>query len=157
MQDFIVKVGPMNSLNSLYSYIGPAIKQIRNNYVHGNFTEVKFDLTSLTYQRINISAVTAFLSTSRKIREALGRPMELIFIWEPKIFSFLTDIGFFEVAKKLDIFYWDERIVGGFKSGVTNPNTKIIYFSDRNSMSVSDYLKANDLIAYKSSLKQKMF
>jgi hypothetical protein len=156
MQDFIIKVGSLNSLNSLYSYLGPAINEVRNRFVHGNFAEIKFDLRNLIYQKINITALTAFLSTSRKIREATGKPIELIFNWEPQIFAFLTDIGFFSIAKALDIFYWDQRMVGGFKSGVTNPNTKIIYFSDHASMGASDRLQIEELITYKSQLKQKI-
>lgn len=156
MKDFIIKVGPLNSLNSLYSFLGPAMQEIRNRFVHGNFTEIKFDLRNLVYQKINISALTAFISTSRKIREATGKPIELLFNWEPQIFAFLTDIGFFSISKVLDIFYWDLRIVGGFKSGVTNPNTKILYFSDKSAMDATDNLSFEDLVSYKSALKQKI-
>ena len=156
MQDFVIKVGPLNSINSLYVFLGPAMYEVRNQFVHGRFTEIKFDLRNLVHQRINISALSAFISTSRKIREVTGKPIGLIFNWEPNIFAFLTDIGFFSISKKLDIFYWDERIVGGFKSGVTNPNTKIVYFSDQQSMRISDELEGQDLIFYKSKLKQKI-
>lgn len=156
MNEFIVKVGPLNSLNSLYSFLGPAVSEIRSRFARGSYVDIKFDLTSLTFQKINIAALTTFLSTSRKMREAMGKPMELIFNWEPQVFAFLTDIGFFSLSKKLDIFYWDELMVGGFKAGVTNPNTKIIYFSDREAMTKSDGLFMEELIEYKSKLKQRI-
>lgn len=156
MQEYIIRVGPLNSINSLYVFLGPAMHEVRNQFIHGRFTDIKFDLRNLVYQRINISALSAFLSTSRKIREVTGKPIGLIFNWEPNIFAFLTDVGFFSISKKLDIFYWDERIVGGFKSGVTNPNTKIVYFSDHEAMKISDGLNEQELISYKSKLKQRI-
>ncbi|WP_316799683.1 hypothetical protein [Pedobacter frigidisoli] len=156
MDEFIIKVGSLNSLNSLYTFLGSAMTDVRNRFIHGNFTEIKFDLRNLIYQKINISALTAFISTGKKIREATGKPIGLILTWDPNILAFLTDIDFFAISEKLDIFYWDKRMVGGFRSGNTNPDTKIIYFSDGKSMSISNILANDDLLHYKSGLKQKI-
>lgn len=156
MKDLLIRVGPLNSINSLYTYLGPSINELRNRFMHGDFSEIKFDLRNLVHQKISISALTAFLTISSKIREATGKPIELLFNWDPNILSFLTDIEFFKISEKLDIFYWDERLIGGFQLNKTNPSTKLIYFSDKRSMTISNFLSETELINYKSILKQKI-
>ena len=153
--EYEINVGPLTSTGSLYYYLANSLQEIRSASLKGQNPNVRFDLRYIIYPKVNLSALTAFLSLSRKIREATGKPSELIINWEPNMLRFLTDVDFFFIARKLDIFQWDENMIGGFVSGKTNPNTKLLYFGDVNSVeSIKNHF--DSLSFFKKQFKQKI-
>ena len=124
-----INVGPLSSFNSLNLYIGPQLTKLRNDYMHGRQTIPIWDLRHISPKAASISALVAFLSISKRIRDFIGKPIEVKSYWQPEFQGFLADIGFIHIAQYFDLYDWGGHL-GGFVSGKTNPNTKIFFYSD---------------------------
>lgn len=150
----VINIGPLTSLSSLNYYLSKKIGSIRDSYANGSTPDFIFDLTHLQYKSISIAALTALLSTSKRIRDFIGYPIPALLKWDPLVQGFLNDIGFFEISQKFKIFDWrPERIVGGFVRGTTNSSTRILYFAD---VHPENRLTFDSLGSLKAQLKQKI-
>jgi hypothetical protein len=124
-----INVGPLTSFNSLNLYLSPGLDKLRTDYTKGKQTIPVWDLRNIYPKKVAISALVAFLSISKKIRDFIGQPIEVISLWQPEFQGFLSDIGFVQISQELDLFDW-KGMLGGFPSGKTNPHTKIFYYSN---------------------------
>lgn len=150
-----VNVGPLTSFNSLVYYLSPKFAQIRESYLKGETPQIEFDFTNVQHKGISIAALTAFISASKKLSDFIGYPIPILANWEPKLQGFLSDIGFYSITEKFSIFKWQpENIIGGYISGNTSPNTKIIYYADTNPLKGD--LNNEQIGLLKAHLKQKI-
>lgn len=124
-----INVGPLSSFNSLNLYLAPGLKRLRQDYVNGRQTLPVWDLRNISPGAVNLSALVAFLSISKRIRDFIGSPIPLLTLWKPEFQGFLADIGFIQIAKDFDLYDW-QGMLGGFTRGRTNPSTRIFYYSD---------------------------
>lgn len=124
-----INVGPLSSFNSLNLYVAPQLDILREDYAHGRQTIPIWDLRNISPKGVSISALVAFLSISKRIRDFIGHPISLLTVWQPEFQGFLADIGFVRIAKAFDLYKWPIEF-GGYKTGSTNPNTKIFFYSD---------------------------
>ena len=125
----IINVGPLTSFNSLNLYLGPELTKLRNSYLSGEGLIPIWDLRNISPKGASIAALTSFLSISKKVRDFIGSPIEIIAHWQPQFQGFLSDIGFIKIATEFDLYDW-KGLLGGYRTGVTNPQTKIFYYSD---------------------------
>lgn len=154
MEPIIINTGTLSSYNSLVYHLAPKLKQIRELYLSGTTPRVILNLSHLEYGNISISALTGLLCNCKKLRDFLGYPIPATLRWDPQVQGFLADIEFFKIADKFQIFQWiPDGIVGGYKMGVINPNTKILYYADIKPIKSIDLLNIG---VEKASLKQKI-
>jgi hypothetical protein len=125
----LINVGPLTSFNSLCLHLIPQLTELRNDYVHGKRVTPVWDLRNITPKAPSISALTAFLSISKRIRDFIGQPVEIASHWQPAFQGFLADVGFVKIAQEFDLYDW-KGMLGGYRTGITNPKTKIFYYSD---------------------------
>lgn len=125
--DFIVRVGTLANIGSLHQAIGDRLHEYNTRYVAGDRPRIRYDLTSVQPRRINMSALTTLLATMDRFRQFTDTAAAIDIRWNPEVFGFLEDIGFFELGRALDLFTLDPRIIGGYEPGTTNPNTKLLY------------------------------
>ncbi len=154
MKNLTINAGPLTSYSSLSYYLGPKLKELRENYLSGITPNLLLDLSSLEYGKMNISALIALLAICKKVRDFIGYPIPTMIRWDPKVQGFLSDIDFFKTSDQLDLFKWQpEGIIGGYKRGNINPNTKILFYRDIRPIKDLN----NDLIGIeKAKLKQKI-
>lgn len=155
-----VNVGPLTSFNSLVMHLSNKIDAIRHAYLEGRTPKILFDLRNAKFGQISIPAVTALLSCSKRLRDYLGYPIPITMRWDPELQGFLSEVGFFEIDQKFQIFYWlPEGIIGGFSRGrisprgKINPSTRIFYYADTQSIKS---LSPDDYGVEKAKRKQKI-
>ena len=154
MEEIVIHIGTLSSYNSLVYYLGSKFNEIRELYQSGRTPKVVFDLSNLEYGNISISALTGLLCNCKKLRDFLGYPIPAILKWDPQLQGFLADIEFFRITERFKIFKWiPEGIVGGYKMGVINPNTKILHYGDIKPLKNIDL---SNIGIEKASLKQKI-
>lgn len=154
MDPIVIKTGPLTSYNSLHYYMTPKLSQIRELYHTGAAPKILMDMTSLEAGTISISALTAFLSICKKVRDFLGCPIPATIKWDPRLQGFLADLNFFIIADKFKLFKWEpDGIIGGYPMGKINPNSKLLYYSD---ISPVRNLELEQLGLAKASLKQRI-
>lgn len=154
MIEVVFKIGPLTSFASLQYHFSKNIRELRRIYVAGETPKVIYDLSQLEYKAISMGGLTALLAISYRIRQYTERPIYLDFSWDPHVQGFLADISFFTISRRFDLFYWDERMVGGFESGTTNPNSKLLFYADVNPQSI--FSSKPELDDFKRILKQKI-
>jgi hypothetical protein len=127
MENIIINVGPLNSFASLGFHISDGLAEFNENFIRGKQTKIIWNLNKLEPLNINMSTLTAFLSVAYRLRKFSNQPQEMVMDWKPPVLAFLTDISFFKIAQQLELFTWDIRLIGGFQSGKTNPNTEVFF------------------------------
>jgi hypothetical protein len=125
--DFVLQVGNLSSISSLHHAIGERLVEYNRIYLTGQRPAVSFDLTSIQPRKVSMSALTALLATMGRFREFSETPAGIELRWNPEVFGFLDDIGFFELGQELDLFCLQPGIQGGYTSKATNPSTQILY------------------------------
>jgi hypothetical protein len=148
-----VNVGSLTTFNNLAFNLSRQLRQIRNSYMHGETPTFYFDFTNIKENNIGIPALTALLAIGKKYRDFIGYPIPVKMKWNPNVLSFLTDVEFFLLSKKFDIFEFPDEIMGGFRSNRINPDTKVLYYGDI--MPANNFQKEN-LGTEKAKLKQKI-
>lgn len=154
MSEIVFSVGPITSFRSLHYHFCEKIGELRSLYLSGVTPRVIYDLSGLEFKAISIGGLTALLAISCRIRQYTENPILLAFNWDPHVQGFLTDIAFFDISRRFDLFEWDERVVGGFEMGKTNPNSKLLYYADVNPQ--DKFASHEELNEFKRSLKQKI-
>ena len=148
----IINVGPLKSFGSLTFYLGTQLDELRESYIKGERVIPVWDLRNISPYGASISALTAFLSISKKIRDFIGQPIKILIHWQPDFQGFLSDIGFVQIAKEFDLYDW-QGMLGGYKTGNTNPKTKIFYFSNLPDI---DKTEMNQIIEWKDTKRQEI-
>lgn len=153
MEHIFINVGPLNSFASLGFHISEGLSEFNENFIRGRQTKIIWNLNKLEQYSVNMSTLTAFLSVAYRLRKFSNQPQEMVMDWKPPVLAFLTDVSFFKIAKELDLFTWDSRLIGGFQSGKTNPNTEIFLFENQTFVEKD---RLNDWIKWKDSNRQDL-
>ena len=123
-----VDPGPLTSISAFYRWSIKPLHMLTDLIREGHDIDIEWDLRSVEFQRINLGALTTFLSTAYRVRGFVSRTPLLLLTWNPRILGFLSDVSFFSIARDLDICKFQEEMLGGFDVGATNPNTGIMAF-----------------------------
>lgn len=126
--EFHLNAGNLASIASLHYLIAPQLAIYSHQYMAGNRPRVILNLKNIQPRKMSMSALTALLTILDRLREYSDSPIQVEVNWNPEIFSFWEDIGFFYLGRERDLFEWREGIIGGYSSGNTNPNTKLLFF-----------------------------
>lgn len=148
----IINVGPLKSFTSLTFYLGKQLDELRESYIKGEGLIPIWDLRNISPYGASISALTAFLSISKRIRDFIGQPIKILIHWQPDFQGFLSDIGFVHIATEFDLYDW-QGILGGYKTGNTNPKTKIFYYSNLPNI---DKTNINQVVEWKDTKRQEI-
>lgn len=127
-QEFHLHAGNLGSIASLHHALAQELIKYSQIYMAGGRPRIKLNLTNIQPKKMSMSAMTALLATIDRLREFSGTPILVDVIWNPEIFGFWEDIGFFYIGRERDLFQWEEGIIGGYSFGNTNPNTKLLIF-----------------------------
>lgn len=125
--DFVLHVGGLSSVSALHKAIAEQLMEYNKRYLSGGRPQVRFDLTGIQAKKISMAALTALLATMDRFREFTNSPADMDIRWNPDVFGFLDDIGFFRLGQERDLFRLDPRIIGGYSTNTTNPNTQLLY------------------------------
>lgn len=125
----VINTGPLNSLASLIYHIAKPLKDYSQRFTSGRFENIQWDMTNIMPLHQSMVTLTAFLSISHRLRIFTGCPQAVKINWNPRVLSFWNDISFFHLTEKYDLIKWPDELIGGFPSGVTNPNTLIVDFA----------------------------
>ncbi|EGQ8671036.1 hypothetical protein ACPF3S_001333 [Vibrio cholerae] len=128
MGNITIRVGAMQSVASVYFSSRKSLDEFNSEWALGHQPSVTWDLSQLKPGRVNVAAVAFLLALAHRIRVFTGQRQKTVIEWHPNLFSFLFDINFFTVSDNYDLFEWPFEI-GGFEGGKTNPNTKVLAFS----------------------------
>lgn len=120
-----IKVGGLDSIPSVYFKTSPSLKEFNTCWHSGRVPKVQWDLREITYGKINVAAASFFLALAHRVRQYTDVPQELLLDYHPKVFSFLTEIKFFEIAEEYDLFELPYPI-GGYSDLNINPKTQIV-------------------------------
>jgi hypothetical protein len=148
----IINVRQLKSLNSLSLYLAPQLDELRQSYIEGRGSVPVWDLRNIPPNSVSIAALAAFLSISKKIRDFIGTPIEIMIHWQSEFQGFLSDIGFVQIAREFDLYDW-KGILGGYNTGKTNPKTRIIYYSELPDIDKSDN---DELVNWKDRKRQEI-
>ena len=139
---FSINVGPLNGLAALTYYLAEQFKLLNRDYASGKNPEVIWDLRNVMPRYQNMATLTAFLSLAHRLRSFTGHAHGALLSWNPRVLSFWSDIAFLDLSMKYDLIAWPEKLIGGYPSKVTNPNTIIVDFpNDTNIPDKSDILE----------------
>ncbi len=145
---FVLHVGSLSSISTLHKAIAERLIEYNHSYLAGHRPNIRFDLTGIQPKRISMAALTALLATMDRFREFSDTPADMDIRWNPEVFGFLDDIGFFELGRERDLFQLDNRILGGYTTNTTNPNTQLLFsaFTDDWSADPDQQAKQKDTI-----------
>ena len=124
--EFIINVGPLNSLASFNYFLSGQINLLNKEFKNGMNPKVVWDLRNVIPRFQNMATLTAFLSLAHKLRVFSGKASNALIHWNPEILSFWDDIKLFNVSEEYNMIDWPKELLGGYQGGKTNPNTKII-------------------------------
>jgi len=129
-EQFELRVDPggLRGLGSINFFIGPALARFSSGYAKKKRPHVIWELGGLPPRGVSLAALVSFLAVSHRIRQFSDGPQTLEFQWQPTLFTFLYDIGFFRIGRELDLFTYDQDVLGGFELRATNPNTGLCVF-----------------------------
>lgn len=146
--NFVLHVGSLSSVAALHKAIAERLVEYNRSYTSGSRPKVRFDLTGIQAKKISMAALTVLLATMDRFREFTDIPADIDIRWNPEVFGFLDDIGFFKLGQERDLFRLDPRIDGGYATNKTNPNTQLLYsmFADDWSLNQSELAIQKDAI-----------
>lgn len=132
MEEKIITVGPITSINSLVYHLSSQFLEIRNDYMHGRRPKFSFDFSDIKSHSISLSALCSLLSLGKKLSDFVGYPIPVKMNWDPQVVSFLHDSHFISIAKKLNIYSFQSEFDGviRFNNEYLNPNSRLLYFGD---------------------------
>lgn len=148
-----IDVGTLSSLSTLHRALAPTLQDYNARFRSGERPTVIFDLRNVQPGRISMAAMTALLSVADRLRPYSGDSAKLHLNWNPNIFGFWHDIGFFRLAAERDLFEFPDELMGGFSAGRTNPNTQLLFFENRIS---PDTVTRQNLPEIKDGVRQEV-
>lgn len=128
-ETYVIRVGPLNSLSSLIYFLSKPLAELSQKYARGQSVRPIFDLRSVEPRRQNMAALTAFLSIAERLGKFTGDSVPVLFDWNPAVLGFWDDIKFLQLAENQAYLKFNEGLIGGYQTGTTNPNTRIIRYS----------------------------
>ena len=128
-QTYVIRVGPLNSLSSLIFFLSRPLAELSQMYVRGQAVRPVFDLRAVEPRRQSMAALTAFLSIAERLGKFTGYPVPVLFDWNPAVLSFWDDIKFLQLAETQAYLQFEEALLGGYRVGATNPNTRIVRYA----------------------------
>jgi hypothetical protein len=152
MKQQIINVGSLGSLSNLNYHLTKELRLLRESYLEGNGNIPIWDLTNLTPKRVSFSALTAFLSISKTIRDFIGKPIEIRVNWHPVFQGFLSDVDFLKISDAFNLYDW-KGMLGGYSSNKTSPNTRIFYYSD---LPTFNYTDSKSIIEWKDIKREEI-
>ena len=152
MEKQIINIGSLSNLSNLNYHLGKELNLLRDSYIHGNGKIPIWDMRNIPPKNASISALTAFLTISKTIRDFIGQPIEVLAFWQPEFQGFLSDIGFLKIAHKFDLYDW-KGMLGGYDNDKTSVTTKIFYYSD---VPIIDYGSQSEIINWKDIKRQEI-
>jgi len=133
MDSLKINVGPLDSSSSVYSYVVKDLNKFNDMWRQGIHPKIIWDLRFINTGKVNVAAVSFFLALAHRVYSFTGLKQEIYIDWDQRLFGFLTDIGFFEIAYDYDLFEWLYE-PGEGDSGKLNPNTKLLSFDCDNDL-----------------------
>lgn len=125
---YVIAAGPLNSLASLTFFLSEPLHHLSQLYAEGKVVEPYFDLSEVEPRRQSMAALTAFLSIAERLSKYIGYPVPVLFNWNPAVLGFWHDIKFLSIARDNGCMAFPEELVGGYTTGSTNPNTRMIRY-----------------------------
>lgn len=126
-QEIFINIGGLEGIASVYKHTSKGLQEFNDCWKRGEQSIIHWDIRSLRNKEMNISAISFFLAIAHRVRHFVGYPQPVLIDWNPSIFGFLSDIGFFKIANSYDLFKWPYDI--GHEVGKTNPNTKLLAYN----------------------------
>jgi len=123
-----ISVGQLRGLGDFCLHTARDLKRFSALYRRGEQPRVEWDLRDVAVGHMSMASLTAFLATAYRLRQFTNQPPIARVTWNPRVFSFWEDIALFKIVEKLDLLTWPAELMGGFTSGVTNPNTRLLFF-----------------------------
>lgn len=117
-----ISVGDLGSIATISLKTQEGLTQFNDCWKRGKKPTVVWDMRDLRQGKINVAATSFFLAIAHRVRSYSESAQPILIDWRPKSFSFLSDIGFFSISDRYDLFEWPYQI-GGFEGNTTNPNT----------------------------------
>jgi len=154
--DFVLHVGSLSSMSALHKAIADRLFEYNQLYVAGHRPQIRFDMTGIQSKKISMAALTALLTTMDRFREFSNAPAGLDVRWNPEIFGFLDDIGFFKLGHERDLFTLDPEIMGGYTANTTNPNTQLLYSAFADAWSTDQDELAQQKDAIRNQIKETL-
>lgn len=152
MEKQIINIGSLINLSNLNYHLGRELKLLRESYIIGNGKIPVWDMRNIPPKNASISALTAFLTISKTIRDFIGQPIEVLAFWQPEFQGFLSDIGFLRIAQEFDLYDW-KGMLGGYDNNKTSITTKIFYYSDVPNI---HYSNQSEIIEWKDTKRQEI-
>jgi hypothetical protein len=121
-----IDVGGMVSVASFCFLSAKPLKKYTSEYSAKNKLDVYWDFRSLRPLHMDMSALTAFLSTAHRLRQYTDEAPSVLFEWNPDILTFFKDTKFLDLLFDYDLVRFKEGVVGGYLEGVINPATKFL-------------------------------
>lgn len=152
MTEQIINIGTLSSISNLNYHLTKELKTLRESYLNGDDHIPIWDLTNLVPKKVSFSALTAFLSISKTIRDFIGKPIEVKVLWQPEFQGFLSDTDFINISEDFDLYDW-KGMLGGYSSEKTSPNTRIFYYSDIPSF---NYIDTEKIVEWKDQKREEI-
>jgi len=127
MENILIDVGTLQSTSSVFYSTNTGLVEFTEKWSKGHQPSITWDLRNLRVGKVNVAAASFLLAIAHRVRSFTGRKQDILIEWHPKQFTFLYDINFFDLADDYDLFDWPFDI-GGYDSGIINPNTKILAY-----------------------------
>lgn len=122
-----INTGGLDGIASVYKHVSKGLHEFNDRWKKGEQSTVCWNIRGLRYREMDISAISFFLAIAHRVRLYTGNSQPILLDWNPNVLSFLSDIGFFDVANSNDLFKWPYE-VDGLDLGKTNPNTKLLSY-----------------------------
>lgn len=123
-----INIGGLEGIASVYKHVSTGLHEFNNRWKKGEQSTVYWNIRGLRHREMDISAISFFIAIAHRVRLYTGCPQPILLDWNPNILSFLSDIGFFDVANANNLFKWPYEI-DGLDLGKTNPNTKLLSYN----------------------------
>tara|TARA_Y100000588_G_scaffold382106_2_gene468957 strand:- start:628 stop:1668 length:1041 start_codon:yes stop_codon:yes gene_type:complete len=146
MANISINVGSLSSVRAVYNSTKYELNKFNKLWSEGMQPSVEWNLTDISIGKVNVAGLSFFLALAHRVRDYTGRPQEIVLEWHPKLFGFLYDISFFDIAEKYDLFVWP-FVLGGYEVGEINPKTKILSYDKISSL--PDTFNSDELSEWK--------
>ncbi len=123
--ELTINIGGLESVASVYMHTSKGLAEFSRRWNAGETPIINWDIRDIHIGKINVAALSFFLAISHRVKHFNSCPQSCMINWNPQIFGFLSDIDFFKIANTYNLIEWPYEI-GGYESGKTNPNTKIL-------------------------------
>jgi hypothetical protein len=122
--DFFDYVYMSNFYNNIIPSMNKYFRSHRDKKLVFNFADLRFLSPSIIPNILKISDIYKNFFNNKKIKLNLS--------WNPELLSYLYSIDFFKYSNKLELFDYDEEMLGGLVPIPHENNCRLI-FSEKNS------------------------